>query len=192
MRRVYSFLPVLLHTQKVAKIIGLVIAALLLSSCASMSEQECLTANWQDQGFRDGRNGEPLTRIEDHRQACAKVGVIPDQRLYFKGRDQGILHYCTPDNAIREGRLGRAYRNACPAHLEHRFLQAYEQGKEIYEVEQHIEKLNTESKQLEQALRKEEDRDQSRYLRQELRDIDRQLQRAREDLRYLERRLGYD
>lgn len=76
-------------------------------------------------------------------------------------------------------------------HAQHRFLQAYEQGKEIYDVEQHIEKLNTESNQLEQALRKEEDRDKHRYLRQELRDIDRQLQRARDDLRYLERRLRY-
>lgn len=184
-------LSVLLLAKRTARIAGLAVLAVLLSSCASMSEQECLTANWLDQGFRDGRNGEPLTRIEDHRQACAKVGIRPDQRLYFKGRDQGILLYCTADNAIQEGRLGRAYRNACPAHLEHRFLLAYEQGKQIYDVEQHIEKLNTESKQLEQALRKEEDRDQYRYLRQELRDIDRQLQRAREDLRYLERRLGY-
>lgn len=184
-------LSVLLLARRTARIASLTVLAVLLSSCASMSEQQCLTANWLDQGFRDGRNGEPLTRIEDHRQACAKVGVTPDQRLYFKGRDQGILLYCTPDNAIQEGRLGRAYRNACPAHLEHSFLLAYEQGKQIYDVEQHIEKLNTESKQLEQALRKEEDRDQYRYLRQELRDIDRQLQRAREDLRYLERRLRY-
>lgn len=184
-------LSVLLLAKRTARIAGLAVLAVLLSSCASMSEQECLTANWLDQGFRDGRNGEPLTRIEDHRQACAKVGVTPDQRLYFKGRDQGVLLYCTPDNAIQEGRLGRAYRNACPAHLEHRFLLAYEQGKQIYDVEQHIEKLNTESKQLEQSLRKEEDRDRYRYLRQELRDIDRQLQRAREELHYLERRLRY-
>ena len=68
------------------EIISLVVAVAFLSSCASMSEQECLSANWLDQGFRDGRNGQPLRRFEEHRQACAKVGVRPDQRLYLQGR----------------------------------------------------------------------------------------------------------
>jgi hypothetical protein len=184
-------LSVLLLARKNARIAGLAVLAVLVSSCASMSEQECLTANWLDQGFRDGRNGEPLTRIEDHRQACAKVGVRPDQRLYLQGRDRGILHYCTSDNAVQEGLLGRQYRNACPAHLEHRFLIFYERGKQIYDAEQYIEKLNKQTNQLEQALKQEENKEQRSYLRQELRDVDRQLQRAREDLRYLERRLRY-
>ncbi len=184
-------LSVFLRAKKWFRVIGLAALTMFLSSCASMSEQECLTANWLDQGFRDGRSGQPLTRFEDHRQACAKVGVRPDQRLYLQGREQGIVHYCTSENAFEEGRLGRQYRNACPAHLEHRFLLAYEQGKQIYDAEQRIEKLNRESNQLEQRLKKEKDKDTRGYLRQELRDIDRQLQRAREDMRYLERRLRY-
>ena len=186
-----SFLSVGLLTKKSTRIFGLTVAAMLLSSCASMSKQECLTANWLDQGFRDGRNGEPLARIEDHREACAKVGVRPDQSLYLQGRDRGILLYCTPDNGMQEGRLGRSYRNACPAHLEHQFLRAYEQGKQFYEVEQRIEKLNSQSSQLEKELRDEDNKERSRYLRQELRDVDRQLQQARDDLRYLDRRLRY-
>jgi len=186
-----SLLSVLFLVKKRVRVVAVASLALLISSCASMNEQECLTANWLDQGFRDGRNGEPLTRIEDHRRACAKVGIRPDQKLYFEGRDRGILHYCTPDNAFQEGRLGRQYRNACPAHLEHRFLIFYEQGKQIYDAEQRIEKLNRESSSLEQALKKEDDKEQRRYLRQELRDVDRQLQRAREDMRYLEKRLRY-
>ncbi len=186
-----SFLSVVLFTKKSARILSLTAAAVLLSSCASMSKQECLTANWLDQGFRDGRTGVPLARLEEHRQACAKVGVRPDQTLYLQGRDRGILLYCTPENGMQEGRLGRSYRNACPAHLEHQFLVAYEQGKQFYEVEQRIEKLNSQSNQLEQELRDEEDKERSRYLRQELRDVDRQLQQARDDLRYLDRRLRY-
>lgn len=171
------------------RVIGLAALTVFISSCASMSEQECLTANWLDQGFRDGRNGQPLHRLEEHRQACAKVAVRPDQQLYLQGREQGIAYYCTPENAIEEGRLGRQYRNACPAHLEHRFLLAYEQGKHVYDAEQRIEKLTRESKQLEQRLTSEKDQDSRRYLREELRDVDRQMQRAREDMRYLERRL---
>ena len=173
------------------EIISLVVTVAFLSSCASMSEQECLSANWLDQGFRDGRNGQPLRRFEEHRQACAKVGVRPDQRLYLQGREQGIVHYCTSENAFEEGRLGRQYRNACPAHLEHGFLRAYEQGKLVYDAEQRIEKLHSESKQLEQKLKTEKATDSQHSIRQELRDFDRQLQGAREDLRYLERRLRH-
>lgn len=180
---------VLLLAKSRARVIGLAAGAVLVSSCASMSEQECLSANWLDQGFRDGRSGQPLTRFQEHRQACAKVGVRPDQRLYLQGREQGVVHYCTPDNALEEGRLGRQYRNACPARLEHDFLLAYEQGKQVYDAEQRIEKLNRESKQLEQRLKTDQDKDSRRSIRQELRDVDRQLQGAREDLRYLERRL---
>ena len=69
------------------------------------------------------------------------------------------------------------------------FLLAYEQGKRVYDAEQRIEKLNRESRQLEQRLKTEKDKDSKRYIRQELRDVDRQLQGARDDMRYLERRL---
>ena len=185
----YSFVTASVKSH--SRLISVAMAIVLTSGCASMSEQECLTANWLDAGFRDGRNGEPLTRIEDHRNACSKVGVSPDRTQYLKGRDQGILLYCTPENALQEGRQGRQYRNACPAHLEHRFLGAYQQGKQIYDADQYVEKLTRESRQIEQALKDEEDNKQRRILRQELRDIDRQLQRARDDLRHLEGRLNY-
>lgn len=184
-------IAVLFLAKSKIRMTGFAAAAVFVSGCASMSEQECLSANWLDQGFRDGRNGQPLRRFEEHRQACAKVGVRPDQRLYLQGREQGIVHYCTPENAFEEGRLGRQYRNACPAHLEHGFLLAYEQGKLVYDAEQRIEKLNRESRQLEQRLKTEKDKDNRQSTRQELRDVDRQLQRAREDLRYLERRLRH-
>lgn len=184
-------IAVLFLAKSKMRMTGLAVAAVFVSGCASMSEQECLSANWLDQGFRDGRNGQPLRRFEEHRQACAKVGVRPDQRLYLQGREQGIVHYCTPENAFEEGRLGRQYRNACPAHLEHGFLLAYEQGKLVYDAEQRIEKLNRESRQLEQRLKTEKDKDSQQSIRQELRDVDRQLQGAREDLRYLERRLRH-
>lgn len=163
-------------------------ALLLLSSCASMSKEQCLTANWLDQGFRDGRSGQPLTRIAAHQKACAKVGVVPNQTLYVEGRDKGIALYCTPENALTVGRQGQPYRNACPASLEQEFLEAYEKAKQLYDAEQRIESLNQDSRQLELRLRDEDDREKRRYLRQDLRDLDWELQRARDEQRYLERR----
>lgn len=162
-----------------------------LSGCASMSEKECLTANWLDQGYRDGRNGQPLSRLEDHREACAKVGVIPDRIRYFEGRDKGILEYCTPTNALYEGRQGRSYRQACPAHLERNFLIYYQDGRRIYDAEQKVEELNRRSSQLQTSLKKEKDETQRNHLRRELRDIDKELSRARNNVRYQERRARY-
>lgn len=163
----------------------------LLGGCASMSEKECLTANWLDQGYRDGRHGEPLYRIEDHREACVKVGVVPDRVQYFKGRDKGILEYCTPANALYEGRQGRAYRQACPAHLERSFLIYYQDGKRIYDAEQQVEDLNRKSSQLQISLKKEKDQSKQNDLRSKLRDIDQELKRARDNVRYQERRIRY-
>ena len=167
----------------------LVAALILLPGCASMSKEECLTANWLDQGFRDGRSGQPLSLIAEHRKACAKVSVVPNDTLYFQGREQGIALYCTPENGLLVGRQGHAYRNACPAALEHEFLVSYQTGKQLYDAEQRIAALNQETRQLELFLRDEDDREKRRYLRQDLRDLDWELQRARDEQYYLEKRL---
>ncbi|KAA0891003.1 DUF2799 domain-containing protein [Pusillimonas sp. ANT_WB101] len=162
----------------------LLIFAILFSmaGCASMSEKDCLTANWQDQGYRDGRDGLPLSRIEDHREACGKVGIVPDARQYQTGRAIGIREYCTPDRALEEGRQGRPYRNACPANLERQFLQFHQAGKRIYDAEQYVDSLNSQSRQLQQQLDKEKSTSKRKQLRNELRDLDRRLQRARDDV----------
>lgn len=161
----------------------------LVTACASMSEQECLTANWLDQGYRDGARGEPLSRLADHGEACAKVGVYPDATLYHKGRDQGILEYCRPYSALQQGRLGNYYKNACPAHLERQFLRYYNEGKRVYEAEKEVSDLTSRSQQLERDLAKEKDETQRQALRQRLRLLDRQVQRARDNVRFLDRQL---
>lgn len=189
MRKVPRYLAYLVVANNLGRLATLAMATLLLSSCASMSKEQCLTANWLDQGFRDGRTGQPLSRLEDHRAACAKVAVIPNNNLYIEGREQGIVLYCTPENALQEGLQGRPYRHACPAELEQAFLRSYTNGKQLYEAEQEVEQLNNRSRQLEKSLIREDDKELRRYLRRQLREIDWELQRARDQQRYLERRL---
>lgn len=163
--------------------------ALILTACASMSEKECLSANWKDQGYRDGRAGQPLIRLEDHREACAKVGVTPDVEQYRAGRDVGVLEYCAPANAVREGRLGRSYRNACPMNLERSFLAYYERGYRAYEAQQRVETLNREMQRIQRVLEKEKNESRRRELRRELRHLDNRLLRARNELHDEETRL---
>jgi orotidine-5'-phosphate decarboxylase len=163
----------------------------LLAGCASMSEQECLTVDWHDQGYRDGRNGQPLSRVEAHREACAKVGVVPDLAEYRNGRATGILEYCTPGNAVQEGRRGASYRNACPPELEGRFLDHYRAGRRVYDAEQRVNSLDSRARDLQRRLEKEKDDDKRKRLRQELRDLDWSLRNARNDVYQAERRLRY-
>jgi len=162
-----------------------------MAGCASMSEKECLSANWADQGYRDGRAGQPLARLEEHREACAKVGVIPDVKQYHAGRDRGVLEYCTPASAVREGRLGRSYRNACPMRLEGVFLEYHDLGYRAYQAEQRVESLDREMQRTQRSLDKEKSERKRRELRNELRDLDRRLYRARMELRDEERRLHF-
>lgn len=163
--------------------------ALVLSACATMSDKECLTANWYDQGYRDGSRGWPASRVIDHREACADVGVMPDMEHYRNGHAKGVLEYCTPANGVAEGRSGRPYRNVCPARLEREFLFYFSRGWLVYEAQQRVDKLNRQSSQLERELNKAKDADSRRRLRSELRALDRRLQQARDGLAAQDRRI---
>lgn len=165
-------------------------AAMLLASCASMSEQECKTADWYDQGFRDGRSGYPLSRVESHREACAKVGVVPNVPNYRAGRDRGIVEYCTVDNGLRVGRQGSSYHsNACPVELEGPFLDAYYTSKAVYDAEKRVKSLDSRIGDLERRLDREKDDKKRRRIRDDLREVERSLRSARRDFYDAERHL---
>ena len=124
-------------------------ASLLLSACSSLSESECLTADWQSIGFTDGSKGRAVDYIASHRKACADVGVTPDTRLWLAGRDEGLLEYCTPTNAYKVGRSGRALAPVCPPEVAaemsdpHYFGQRYHQlGQQIQELERDLAEVN--------------------------------------------------
>lgn len=162
---------------------------LALSGCASMTPEECRTANWYEQGLRDGTRGQPRSYVEEHREACTKVGVVPDAALWEKGRAKGIRQYCTPHNGLEVGRRGGSYRNACPPELEGDFLDAYRAGKRVYDAEQRLNRLTNDQRNKESELRRaKEDKDRKR-LREQLRDLDYRVRDARNDLYYEERRL---
>jgi|SRR5690606_14926623 len=168
-----------------------IVLAFTLSSCTTMSEGECLTVDWYEQGYRDGRQGYPASRVINHRDACAAFGVVPDMEEYDLGRDRGLEDYCAPPNAIAQGRAGHGYGNVCPIHLEERFLFFYRQGLRVHEAQEHLDSLTRESRVLQGQLDEAEDAEEQKRLRSELRDLDDRLERAREQLSDSERSLRY-
>ncbi|MCW8887666.1 MAG: DUF2799 domain-containing protein [Gammaproteobacteria bacterium] len=114
------------------KFIFAILVLPFLVSCATMSEDECRTADWQLIGFSDGTKGYAVSRISDHQKACAKVGVSPDLSAYKQGRDEGLLDYCRPATGYRLGARGGSFNAVCPVQLEAEFSEGYRYGKAIY------------------------------------------------------------
>lgn len=114
----------------------------LLGACASMSESQCRSADWRLIGYADGSRGLPAARIEEHAKSCAKIGVRPELDTYLRARTDGLLEFCQPENAFRQGRIGAADRSAdCAPHLLQAFRFEYGQGREIHDRERDINQL---------------------------------------------------
>jgi hypothetical protein len=117
---------------------GLILVALSVTGCATMSKDECLTVDWRTIGYEDGSAGYSGDRIGQHRKACAKHGVSPDLALYQAGRDAGVREYCVPANGFRLGAHGGTYNGLCPAELDRAFVSAYESGRQLHTLQSRV------------------------------------------------------
>ena len=55
-----------------------VFAALALSGCASISEEQCVYGNWAERGYNDGLSGKSRKTLSDYAKTCGEYGVLPD------------------------------------------------------------------------------------------------------------------
>lgn len=115
--------------------ISFVIIAMNLTGCAGMSEQACLVTDWRSVGFEDGVVGRSVASIGSYRQSCSRHGVAPDLEQYRAGHADGVEVYCRAGNGFEVGRRGSRYAGVCPADMEPAFLEAYAEGRELYELE---------------------------------------------------------
>jgi hypothetical protein len=141
------------------------IATLVMSGCATMNEQECLTANWESVGYSDGRAAKEANQLDKHRATCIEHGVAADRSAYDRGYNTGIHTLCSEDTAFTFGTDGKSVPAACPADLMPTLIAANQLGMEkrarktalghniltiniqIAELEQKIEQLNEEARQ---------------------------------------------
>jgi hypothetical protein len=165
--------------------------ALHLSGCATLSEDQCRGADWQAIGYRDGSNGYDAGRIENHGEACAEYGISPDRQEYEIGRFRGLEIFCTARRGVQVGRQGGGYSGVCPADIEPAFLEGYDLGRRLYELDQYLSRLRQDIDQTQHALDqkdpplKDSERDRLIY---RLRDLEREYGRTESDLRMLEMR----
>lgn len=112
----------------------------LLSSCATLSKQECLIADWQAIGYNDGVAGYQSERLASHTKACAKASVAPDYMAWERGRELGLKQYCTTNNAYNVGRRGRQLNNVCPIALANTLQIANQKGLDYYALNSQLDK----------------------------------------------------
>jgi len=127
-----------IHFYRNTGLLALMLIGAVLSGCATMNKEECLTADWRAVGYEDGTRGYMASKIAEHRKACAEHGVTPDLDAYRAGRKEGLREFCKARNGYNLGIAGHGYAGTCPADLEEAFAAAYQQGRQIYTLRYQI------------------------------------------------------
>ena len=129
------------------------VGTLLLQACATLNEHECLVSDWHAIGYEDGARGASAELVGKHRKACAKHGIAPDLQAYRSGRLEGLSEYCTGANGFSLGARGGHYGGVCPPEYEYEFVEAYDAGRKLYELQASVNhadrQIRSKQKQLE-------------------------------------------
>lgn len=143
--------------------------------------------DWYDLGVRDGLAGYvAANRLVRHRDACARVKIVPNEKQYLQGHQEGLAEYCHPENASREGLAGHSYANVC----DQTFKTIYQAAYEVYSLKRRIDNNLDEISRKEAELRDEKTSASRRnQLRSEIRELDRQRETLRDELFSTEREL---
>jgi len=128
---------------------------IVLAGCgggATVSQNQCIAADWQTLGYRDGVNGVRSSQLLKHQDACVEHGIIPDREGYMTGWNTGVREYCQPNNAFEIGELGGGHDNVCPNGMQTTFTTAYRQGRQLYLARVEISNLERTINAKEQRL----------------------------------------
>ncbi len=130
MKRATVHLEVSAH--RCIAVLVVVVATLAMHGCASLSESECLAANWEVLGEADGQQGRSLSQLGRYQKDCAEYGVVPDAKAYAAGRERGLAYFCTESNGYQEGRNGAGDAAVCPPTLQADFRRGYTLGQGVH------------------------------------------------------------
>lgn len=125
---------------------------LALAGCATLSREQCLQGDWHQIGVSDGEQGQPFSRLDDHRSACRDISVPVNEEGYRAGRNFGLQTYCTAASGYRRGSAGDRYANVCPAASEARFLQGYVPGQQLFRARQSLQQAENNVTRIEDRI----------------------------------------
>ncbi|AUN93766.1 DUF2799 domain-containing protein [Pseudazoarcus pumilus] len=154
--------------------------AALIAGCATIPAEECARTDWHALGMADGRDGHPPSRIERHAEACAQVGIAPDEAAWEAGRRLGLPEYCRLPNAIEHGLAGKRYAGVCD---DADFARLHDAARQLADTRREIESVDRDLAWRERQLAtstKLDERDRAR-LWIDIRALERKRDRLRDD-----------
>jgi hypothetical protein len=161
----------------------LLAASALLAGCESLSPAECATADWRQLGVQDGSRGRS-DRAADYYESCAKAGIPVNVAVYRQGRNQGLVSYCQPANALNEGLAGNGYEGVCPAPMDQNFRNIHGIAWREQDARKTLARVQQEQDRMQSELRDSKTaEDRKRTLRDQLSRSDRRIEDARLALR---------
>lgn len=120
--------------------VWLVLVLVALQGCAARAPDSCRVNDWYATGYQDGLTGR-AEAAPGGLQACPRGPDGSGLADYRKGREAGLARYCEPHNGFRLGSQGESYQSVCGDQARE-FLQAYQQGRQMHEVETQIGRLD--------------------------------------------------
>ncbi len=166
----------------------LIVLLPFVTSCASLSEESCIAGDWATIGYKDGTNGQLVSYVDKHREACAEYGVSPDVETWARYRLEGLKEYCTPANAYSLGRDGRRMNDVCRQNRESLQLANY-YGLQYFEISEDIEDLEDEEDTIHLRLASEFTGELTPELIQQQQTLISRLRKISREIRALEREL---
>lgn len=119
-------------TMKIIKIVSLLLASLILSHCARLSEDDCRNMDWRQNGYNDGSRGLYQRTLEKEIKDCSRFNIPVNTKAYKQGWRKGTRSFCTPDSGYQLGTDGRNFNNVCPSDLKKSFTRAWRRGLRQY------------------------------------------------------------
>jgi hypothetical protein len=163
----------------------------LMSACATMSPEQCQSADWGVVGMRDGQNGAATTLLDNRLADCAKVGVKINVDQYLRARDVGLQTYCRIETAAQRGLDGAGYAGVCPPGIDGEFRRRHAIGREFRDAREQVRYTRGRREALERRLREANSEDDRRRARGELEEADYAVRRAMDRQFEAERRFDY-
>jgi hypothetical protein len=146
-----------MNNRSLIRILASITLLCTLGGCASLSKDECVSANWEDIGVRDGANGRPEEYLINHSTACAKVHVVPDRGAWLHGRERGLERFCVPQRMYSIGEYGGSFDvGVCRNFDQDRLVNAFQRGRDVFRLAGELSAIDSEIRDIRATLEKKD------------------------------------
>lgn len=138
----------------------LVLSLLALSSCASLSKEDCESINWKNQGYTAAAKGErPTECISRFKKQCTdEYNVKINNNEFVDGYKQGLQVYCSKSNLYQKGLSGDEYKGICDSTATPEVAASFTSGRvkflenEVSDLEDQVRRLKSEVNDLQSKV----------------------------------------